>query len=142
MICELQLQNILIEKLKTTGYPEESIVLEYNYKGLFQAADLAIVPYKAENPIALFEFKMLGDNNIQKFKKGLENLIKQSKKFPFEIPCFLVTNPPEEKEQLTIYDVTTLIYSNQDFNMSTIEKCKIASLPPYKTLLNNANAKI
>ena len=142
MIFELKLQSYLIEKLKQAGYPEESIVCEYNYKGLFQAADMAIIPYRADSPIALFEFKMLGDNEIHTYKRGLENLIRQSKKLNMEIPCYLVTNPADEREELTIYDVTSLIYSDSDFSVEAIKKCKINALPPYKVLLNNANAKI
>lgn len=125
-----ELVDIIVDYLRSHGYPEDSIIQEWKISDRWRV-DLAVLDNKSKTPIALFEFK-------RHRTQGTENMaIQQLKTYSSAlgdntIPCYIVFGIESEP-------LFELYYLTKEDGRDYLKQ--ITQIPSFSNFKNNYIAK-
>lgn len=136
--AEKKLVESIIENLKSMDYPEKCIAVEWGNRYL--SVDIAVLAYDLVTPLALYELKTIKSGET--IKHGIQYLRKAALTMDINVKCYLAFCK-DDKPYFELYDVTGIIYSNEEIDIVSVLKNMAISEPLlYKTLQNGIDGKI
>lgn len=137
-IAEKKIVESIIESLKSIEYPDNCIAVEWGNRYL--SVDIAVLAYDLVTPLALYELKTI--KNGETIKRGIQYLRKAALTMDINVKCYLAFYK-EVKPYYELYDVTSIVYSNEEIDpVSVLNSMAISEPLSYKTLQNGIDGKI